>query len=282
MSRKDRTPSAEHGAALVEFATLMGIVLPIAFGITMLGKLTDLNQTSEQASRYATWETTVYTRAQLANQQADVITKRFFGAPHLSLHTNAQSEQSESDNPLWGMSTAAESGIRDLGKVSRLTGQPASIRYDYDTGKAEFAAAAGLAAASVGSALDGFSGNSWGLVADGMLHSTVSLPLRATSFLHATVQPCGQLMTASPASAQSDVSEFACVSSAGAILADGWSASGDAQAASRIRSLVPMSTLEPIANAVAPLAGIVFPELGSLDGAFGHVDMNVLPSYAKE
>jgi len=40
------------GGALVEFALLLGVLLPIGLGMSMLGKLTDLKQTSEQASLF--------------------------------------------------------------------------------------------------------------------------------------------------------------------------------------------------------------------------------------
>lgn len=270
------------GCGTVEFYLLLGIMVPVFFGLSMLGKLTDLNQTNEQASRYATWEATVYNRAQLVAQQPDTIERRFFGAANQHLSSQRQNNETATQNRLWGSTSGASSGVRKAGDVVRSANHSASTSYSFDTGKADIAVAAGHAAATVGSLLDDFSGNSWGLVADGMLQSTVELPLHTTSLLHAEARPCGVVK---PDAAQSDQSEdggFACVSSSGVILADGWSSSGDAQAISRIRSLVPTSLLEPIGNILGTLGGTVFPELGSLNGAFGHVDMSVLPAYATE
>lgn len=272
----------QTGAALVEFYLLLGVIVPIFFGVSMLGKLADLNQTSEQASRYATWEATVYNRAQLLSQQPDAIETRFFGAADSHLSSLVQNNQASTDNPLWGSAGGPSTGLREAGDVVRLPDRSASTFYSFDTGKADFAAAAGHAAATLGSILDDFSGNSWGLVADGMLQSSVELPLHTTSLLHASKQPCAVANTEATDSAQGEEGSAVCVSASGVILADGWSSSGDAQAISRIRSLVPTSILEPVGEAVGSIGGTVFPELDSLDSAFGHVDMGVLPEYATE
>lgn len=281
MIRKVNSLRVQTGAALVEFYLLLGVIVPIFFGVSMLGKLADLNQTSEQASRYATWEATVYNRTQLLNQQPDTIETRFFGAADSRLSSLKQNNQASTDNPLWGSSGGPSTGLRKAGDVVRLPDRSASTIYSFDTGKADFAVAAGHAAATLGSILDDFSGNSWGLVADGMLQSTVELPLHTTSLLHASKQPCAVASTEATDSAQGEDSA-ACVSASGVILADGWSSSGDAQAISRVRSLVPTSILEPVGEAVGSIGGTVFPELDSLDSAFGHVDMSVLPAYATE
>ncbi|MGK0231192.1 MAG: hypothetical protein ACI9US_003869, partial [Gammaproteobacteria bacterium] len=73
---------------------------------------------------------------------------------------------------------------------------------------------------------------------------------------------------------------YVCLNSRAVILGDSWSASGDVQAAQRVRSLMPASVLEPIGNAVSVVGNLpLFQELKDLRGAFGHVDMRVLPEY---
>jgi len=50
--------SNARGSALTEFFFLTIIMLPLFFGIPMIGKLIDLKQTAVQAGRYAAWEAT--------------------------------------------------------------------------------------------------------------------------------------------------------------------------------------------------------------------------------
>lgn len=286
-----KTQHAEQGSALVEFTLLLGVLLPLGFGMSMLGKLIDLQQTTEQAGRYSTWEATVYSRAKLGAQPPSVLDARFFAAPDAPILStavnNAQAgKQTHSENPLWGNSAAHAAGLRELASVSRMPARLASSRYTFDTGKAKAALVTGEIAAAAGRPLSGFAGNSWGIVADGLLRSTVEVAIKPTGFLRGAAGACGTASSAThtPAStaAQDENNEAVCVHSAGVILADGWAASGDAQAVSRVRSLVPASTMQKVGEGVGALLGsVVFPELDSLDKAFGHVDMGVLPVYAK-
>ena len=49
----------QKGGALVETSLLMLVLLPIMFGLVSTGNLIDLTQTTQQAARYATWQTTI-------------------------------------------------------------------------------------------------------------------------------------------------------------------------------------------------------------------------------
>lgn len=278
---------SERGSALVEFSLLAGVLLPLGLGMSMLGKLTDLNQTTEQASRYTAWEATVYSRQQLAALPSAQVETRFFKAPDALISSKTQSGNAEqAENPLWGVSAARQGSLRELASVSRQSRRLVSSRYAFDTGKATKAQITGKIAAAAGRPLSGFSGNSWGIVADGLLRSRVDVAVKSTGLLKGMPGSCGTATasTTEPASASSQdgSDKHVCVRSSGVILADGWAASGDAQAVSRVRSLVPGSTLQKIGKGVGKLLGsVVFPELDPLDKAFGHVDMGVLPKYAQ-
>ncbi|MFK7996038.1 MAG: TadE family protein [Granulosicoccus sp.] len=279
------TTHGERGSALVEFSLLMGVLLPLGFGVSMIGKLSDLNQTVEQASRYAAWEATVYARPRITAQHASRLEERFFESPDLLLssqHPRGDTEPSE--NPLWGKSATSTGGVRDLASVSRHATRGVSSQYAFDTAKAQATLVSGKIVAKAGQPLSGFNGNSWGMVADGLLRSTVELAVKPTGMLPVSNVPCGVSEPSSDNTNSSDDSEnnMVCLRRAGVILADGWAASGDRQTVSRVRSLVPASTMQSIGKGVGKLLGsVVFPELDPLDRAFGHVDMRVLPRYAR-
>jgi len=274
-----RTTTKDDGSALLEFTLVLGILIPIGLGVSMLGKLADLQHTTEQASRYSTWEATVYSRAHLAAQPASIVESRFFKTPDALISSKAEKNNAEqAEHPLWGESASQPGGLRQWANVSRRADKQVASRYTFDTGKAKASLFTGKMVAAAGKPLSGFKDNSWGLVADGLLRSGVEVAVEPTALFTGSTAPCGT----SASSDSSDNAHSICVRGSGAILADGWAANGDAQAISRVRSLVPASTLQVIGEGVGALLGsVVFPELDPLDKAFGHVDMGVLPEYAK-
>jgi len=88
-----------------------------------------------------------------------------------------------------------------------------------------------------GKLLEGFSGNSWGIEADGLLRSDIDVALQSRGFLSSMQGAC------QPKADNSSEERIVCMQSAGVILADGWGASSDKHAVRRIRSLVPSSAL---------------------------------------
>ena len=287
MKKQTQIAKYQSGSAMLEFTLILAVILPVGLGIAMLGKLTDLQQTTEQAGRYSAWEATVYSRQALNDKHITAVDERFFHAQDSDISSLAASgETSVKKNILWGEPTARAGSLRDLSSVSRAAGTTVESAYTFDTGKAKASRISGEAVAAVGGLISDLKGNSWGLVADGLLRSSVDVAVRPTGLLHALHGQCGNHASANSASGNtseaSDKNEHVCVSAAGVILADGWSASSDAQAKSRVRSLVVGSTLTRVGEGLSALLGsILFPELDPLDEAFGHVDMTVLPEYAK-
>jgi len=258
--KASRLPKYSAGSAMVEFALLLGVLLPVGMGVAMVGKLSDLSHTTHQASRYAAWEATVYSRAELAHGV----------------------------NPLWGSAGTYQGRLRGLSSVSRDTQQRVLPRYEFDTGAARFSDAIGSIVSGSADRLASLTGNNWGLPADGLLRSGIEVAVEPTPFLPGTQAPCGAAHAgATPSNATTPQPNNAtpqrvCIRSTGVILADGWAASGDAQAASRVRSLVPASIMSDVGDGVSALLGnTLFPELDPLDDAFGFVNMRVLPEYAK-
>ena len=278
-------PFCARGSAMVEFVIVLGVLLPVGMGVAMLGKLSDLTHTTEQASRYATWEATVYSRNALS-AESSAVEARFYGRPDELIASDLQNGQHSNDqggdqrtlNPLWGAPAGNRGTLRALASVSRNAQQRVVPRYEFDTGAARASAVTGNTVAAIGRPLSGFSGNSWGLTGDGLLRSGIEVAVDPTPLLLGSQAPCGT----AAADAQANTAQQACVRSAGVILADGWAASDDAQAASRVRSLVPASTMRYVGQGLSALLGsFLFPELDPLDEAFGYVNMNVLPAYAE-
>lgn len=260
-------PKSSKGSALVETSILMTVMLPVIFGTAMVGKIIDLKQTAEQAGRYAAWEATVYPQSGPNNAAPTAIADRFFGQSSTAIQTHAIEAGS---HRLWGeLDKLEREGLAAETQVQILSNSVIAS-YERDISEPSVAMSIGQQAGRAGEFLDGLSGNSWGLSSDGLLRAEVGVAIQGNSWLASTQQGCASGET------------FACLQSASVILADGWSASGDVQAKRRVRSLMPASALQPLGDVVSLVGHLpMFKELKDLRGAFGHVDMSVLPEYAK-
>ena len=264
MSRMSRM----SGSTLIECALLLIVLVPVLVGVTMIGKLIDLRQTTEQAGRYAAWEATVYAQDSLGGAQPFAVKERFYGrsSQGFQSHTAAPGV-----NELWGEKESSNAhGLLADSRIEIDESSASATPYIRDISTPSIAMSVGQQAGRSGEILDGLSGNSWGLSSDGMLRAGVGVSVKSNKWLMPANQGCGSGNT------------FGCIQSSSVILVDGWSASTDDQARRRVRSLMPASALEPLGNAVSLVGHLpVFKELKTLDGAFGHVDMSVLPEYAK-
>ena len=284
-------PRLMKGVALVEFAMLLGILLPIALGMNMLAKLSDVKLSAQQASRYSTWEATVYSRQALSTNQSAKVESRFFSRADGMLQSisadtadnhSTDIPASPSAHHWWGRQQT-KTGLRDLASVARHETQAPNTQYTFDTGKALAGLVTGNTVSLAGTLLSHLPGNSWDMVEDGLLRSDVSVPLQTRGFLSSAVGTCSESNNAVSSNDENTAeSAVLCLKSAGVILADGWSASSDQQSIERVRSLVPSSAIDVLGSGVSFLLGsTLFPELDAMDDAFGHVDMQALPRYAQ-
>lgn len=257
----------QRGSALVETTILMVVMLPLVYAVAMIGKLIDLKQNVEQASRYAAWEATVYPASGTGGSAPQNITQRFFGSPEDLLQSHAVEPGNHS---LWGLSDKQHQNHFEANTQVVIDQSSIQAGYRRDIAQPTTAMRVGQLAGKSGEVLDGLSGNAWGLSADGLLEANVSLELNTGTWLNAGAGQCG------------DAASTTCLNSNAVILVDGWSASDDSQARQRVRSLMPASALEPLGDAVSVVGNLpMFGELKGLKNAFGHVDMSVLPAYAK-
>lgn len=257
----------QRGSALVEAAILMMTMLPLIYAVVMLGKLIDLKQTTTQAARYAAWEATVYPAAGPNGAAPLGITQRFFGSPDDAIQTQLLEAGS---HPLWGVAVASSNNRFETDTRVAINQPSAAAHYQRDISEPTVAMRVGQLAGKSGEILDGLSGNSWGLSADGLVQATVELEVAGGDWVTNGEQNCGT------------EGSSVCLNSSAVILVDGWSSSSDSQARERVRSLMPASALEPLGDAVSIVGKLpMFGELKGLKNAFGHVDMGVLPEYAK-
>ncbi|MGQ7848686.1 TadE/TadG family type IV pilus assembly protein [Granulosicoccus sp. 3-233] len=259
----------ESGSALVEASILMVVMVPLVFAVAMIGNLIDLKQTSEQAGRYAAWEATVYPSSGPGGSRPASVKERFFGDPANVVSSRASEAGRHS---LWGESeSGSDRSWSGKTAISIDESTVLAAAHQHGAGESTLAMHVGEVAGKAGTVLDGLSGNSWGLSSNGLVRSSIGVQVKTNDWLTAaSSQGCG------------DTRSFACLQSSSVILVDGWSASSDDQARRRVRSLVPASALQPLGDVISNVGHIpMFKELKQLDGAFGHVDMNVLPEYAQ-
>jgi hypothetical protein len=251
------------GSALVETTVLMVVMLPLIFALVMVGNLIDLKQTLEQAARYASWETTVASAPNESISSAKV-QERYFSASDTPISSEVQTPTL---NALWGEYDHSMGGLQSASTVL-LDQSSIEIMSTENITTPTAAMKIGQAAARSGEILDGVSGNSWGLSPRGPSSMSVAVKIKSSHWLPSSVSEC------------SGVGSHVCLNSHAVILSDSWSSSDDSQAEQRVRSLMPATVLEPIGNAVSVVGNLpLFQELKDLRGAFGHVDMRVLPEY---
>lgn len=271
-----RKNSATHqsckGGATVEIIMIMTLLLPVLFGLVMIGKLIDLRQVAEQASRYAAWQTTVNSRETLSNSQSVVVHNRFFTDPMRLITTEADSRFSPNDktNRLWGQTgTLNQTHSNSQAHIQIEEDRRVLTHYSFDLSAAPVATGMGQTVERLGSILDDANGNTWDLEGNGIVKAGVDVGLKANGWLAGSNSTC--------LSTDSGI----CVQSSSVIVSDGWSAGSDDHAKKRIRSLMPTSIGQPVSDVIGRVGGLFFPELNGLEGAFGHVDMGVLPRYAR-
>jgi len=261
---------------MVEFAVLSGVMVPLFFGVPMLGKLIDLRQMTVQASRYAAWEATVATSVGDGPLALD---ERFFGDPAAPIRS---APTTRGHNPLWGgppSPTPAEVRSADPGArrtiggvVGHPGGWPAMSAVTVDPASVSGTTAERSASSSVAGAVGAvvkrtgeMLGSSWHIGGNGLVDVGVTVAVRENGWLGSGSGGCGE--------------GFACVREPSAILTDAWGAPDDTTTAERVRQLVPLHKLDWLGDSLAVVGKIpMLDELEDLnrngESAFGFVDMS--------
>lgn len=224
----------QSGQAASEFLIIMLVLVPLFLLVPMLGKISDLNQTAIQASRYAAFERTINPAANKSDEMILAETKaRFFQ----KVEGQIQSAQNtthldEYKNPMWrafGNDYLIQSVGNDVVLSLKNETTPGTVASNISTKISELAKDSNL-------------------TSDGLYSATVNIDIAANKFLPAN----------SGCSANNQ-SMFACLSRHTVILGDTWNASGDPssnQVVERVKPFVPtnkFSELEKITGAIGNL-----------------------------
>ncbi|ASJ71942.1 hypothetical protein [Granulosicoccus antarcticus] len=252
------------GSALTETIILSIAMVPLFFAIPMIGKLADIRQTGEQAARYGSWEATVNTRGSGA-ATIERTEERFFKSQNSAIASIAQDLPEHS---LWGNDRAQSTGYRGDTDVRIDLDASAARAWQYDFTGQPAGAIIGEQAGRVGKLLDGIGSNDWSIESNALVRSGVEIEVKANNWLREDACSASQ--------------NAGCLSVSSVIMADSWGAGSESQAKNRVKSLVPASALEPVGDMMAIVGEFpIFKEMKGLKGALGHVDMGVLPDYAK-
>lgn len=243
------------GSALTECIVLMLAMLPLLAGIPMLGKLVDVKNSSINASRYSAWEETISPDGSVA----PFVNQRFFKDSEAPIVTRSIDVE---ENSLWGSDQHSASGLM---VDTRIAIEDNSAGLNSTDGEAPaIVTSLGTGIEKAGEVLAGFSGTQWELTGSGFRRAEVSARIKTNNWFSRALSGC--------------TAEANCIHAKNTIMVDGWSSSEDAQAAARVRSLVPATVLKPVGRVLSTLGRIpLLKELRPIDKSFGYVNMDAMP-----
>jgi len=253
----------QSGQALTEFATMMSVFVPLFLMVPVLGKVSDLNTTSIQASRYAAWERTISSTTDKTDVELNnEVRSRLFGTTgHFNTTGETPSDADQDHNPLWtdhmGNRILASS-INDVDMVAVNGGLDGSLTSGFTS-----------VINNVGSALSKLSSSAnWDLTSDGLYTATVNVNVASNNFGLAGGQDC---------TGTDSTAVFACITRHNVILTDSWDSPSPDVTESRVKSFVPGSVFEKL-SVVTNLVGAVpvLKEWKKFDP--GYVDPEVIPA----
>ncbi|MEE9424941.1 MAG: hypothetical protein V3V18_08160 [Methylococcales bacterium] len=254
----------QSGSAMTEFVVLAVVLVPALTMMPWMGKVSSINQTTIQASRYAAWEMTVTDKS--PSQLRDEVENRFFTDADVMLNQNQGKGVITSKNALW-------SGIskNQNGSQNRLfTAGQNNLLLDINDGEIPNKAGGVLVKGvhAMGALSSVISDAKWDLRTNGLYDVEVRANIGSNHFF-AGKKDCFD---------KNNNAVFACVSRNNSILVDTWSAESAEQVEERTMSLVPLGILRPVGNALALLGKLpMITDIAGLEDAFGQVQPDVLP-----
>ena len=251
----------QNGSALTEFAIMTVVAVPLFTMLPMLGKVSDINQSTIQASRYGAWERTVSDKTN--DKLVTEVNNRFFSTPETGIKTGRAALLGEDHQNIFWSGFGADNRFL-------TTGDGVLSASADDDGLSGSAGKLADGIVSMGETIAGMvPGAEWDLKADGLYVSRVGANISGNSMLHEGKDCSG---------AKTDKS-FTCVVRQNAILTDSWGASSAEHVESRTKSLVPLGALEPVGKGLAAVGKAlpIFQELEGLEDAFGMVKPDILP-----
>lgn len=260
----------QNGNASVETILFATVMVPLLGGLPLLGKISDINNTTTQTSRYLAWEQTIAGPIYKTPDQLQTeINNRFFAKPDLLIKTNREAlTGDEYQNPMW-----TSYGYDENNDVNRMVG-PGGVTRPQITNQSPDSIAGTLSSGikTIGRTMSSFSGGDWDIEGKGLYTASVSVDIASNKYLNSGVD-CNN---------QESENISSCIIKSNTIFVDSWNARNASQAADRARTFVPAGSLEEVGNAIAYVGYIpFFQDIRGLrsdsNGGFGYVNANVLP-----
>lgn len=262
-----------RGSAMTEFFVLAVIMVPAIAFIPMLAKVSDVNQSTIQAARYAAWERTVSDSSQKSDGQiATEVANRFYRDMDVMIETDGGVlADNPFENNYWGAGVDQNGDPISLVTVDGQNMFVNTTNQAIPSGTGANILSQGIA--TIGSVMGSLIPDaSWDLEENGFYVAEVGVNVAANSILSTSDTPghdCG---------GQQSTETFVCVSRRNAIFVDGWNSESPGQTRERVRSLVPAGALAPVGDFLSNLGYMpLFRELRRMDGMFGNVQEDVLP-----
>lgn len=271
-SRRKIKSKGARGNALVETIILVGVMVPLFGALPLLGKISDVNNTTIQSSRYVAWERTISDTSKKSTESISTeVNNRFLAKPDLQIKSNQGAlTGSDAQNPFWtgfGKQDDDSSPNRLVKSgtglyVEELYEEPSSLAGQLSSGIVQ-----------IGKTMSQFSGGDWDLETESLFTARIGMDIGSNRLLSGK-KSCDN---------QETDDTFVCIRRSNTILVDGWEAENASHAEDRTKALVPAAGFENIGDAAAQIVGMVpfFKDLGTLEsdenGGFGYVDSEVVP-----
>jgi len=252
-----------QGAALVECALCLGVIVPLLAYTTQLGKLGELKQQLLHASRYTAWETTV--SAQAPNVQ--FTQARFLDNTRRPVTDITSSEALLTEHTFWQLGSVISNTSYPDAKLQlqTLIDEPGShtLMTNLDTHRTI------LEIQQHGNANAKLE-NVEPLASSANINvSQLEIGINSSIYLAETGPTCSE---------STPVSLFTCFQAQTALLSGHWNSGSDRDSARRSRAFVPAVEWVGLANTVAAEENLPFyADLTTIEGALGHVDATILP-----
>jgi hypothetical protein len=271
LARHNQCRVKQLGNATIETILIATVLVPLLGSLPLIGKISDINNTTNQSSRYVAWEQTVSNGSGKSIEQLQTeVYNRFYARPDLQIRTNRSTLSGEDQrNHFW-----TGYGTTEDGEVNQMVSYGSGVSISHSNESPDsLAGTLSTGIARIGQTMARFTGGEWDIEEAGLYTATVSVDVANNDYL------------SSGTNCQNNESEdvSSCVSRSNAIFVDAWNVENADHAEERTKSFVPAAGLEELGGAAVQIVGMVpfFADIGTLEtdenGGFGYVDSEVVP-----
>ena len=236
----------QHGSAMTEMIVLSMVMIPLFAGISKIGSQQAETNSHDQLARYAAWERTVSNNYDLSSGLGKTMNRRFLSDDNGLIYSGLNSSSDSGEKYSARLVCAGEQDVPSLSSA-KITDKVA-------TGLKKF----GEFADDAFSVFNGSANIDWVTKGSGVYLNQVAIAEEQAQV------GCGEFY-------------------GNAIMVDGWVVKDSRQAEARAATFVPAIVFAPAADLVANTVGRVpiFKEISKMDGVFGNVEGEVIPTDRK-